>query len=72
MAWEYKIVKGPKERHMNRIITENELARFDKQGWELVTAFTTQRGIVGKGSQEHELIYYIFRRARKRETSPAK
>jgi hypothetical protein len=72
MAWEYKIVQGPKERHLNRIITEDELARFDKQGWELVSAFATQRGIVGKGSQDNEHIYYIFRRPRKRETPPAK
>jgi hypothetical protein len=72
MAWEYKIVQGPKERHLNRIITEEELARFDRQGWELVTAFSTQRGIVGKGSGDNELIYYIFRRAKKRESQPAK
>ena len=65
MAWEYKIVQGPKERQMNRIITEEELAQFDKEGWELVTIFTTQGGIVGKGQQEHEQLYYIFRRAKK-------
>jgi hypothetical protein len=32
MAWEYKVVQGPKERHLNRIITEEELSKFDKQG----------------------------------------
>jgi len=64
MAWEYKIIQGPKERQMNRIITEEELGRFDQEGWELVTVFTTQRGIVGKGQQEHEQLYYIFRRAK--------
>jgi hypothetical protein len=63
MGWEYKIVQGPKERHLNRIITEEELGKFDKGGWELVTAFSTQGGIVGAGSKEYEKIYYIFRRA---------
>ena len=65
MAWEYKVVQGPKDRHLNRIITEEELSKFDKQGWELVTVFSTRGGIVGKGTQEHERIYYIFRRATK-------
>jgi hypothetical protein len=65
MAWEYKVVQGPKERHLNRIITEEELGKFDKEGWELVTAFSTSGGIVGAGTQEHERIYYIFRRAKK-------
>ena len=65
MALEYKVVQGPKERHLNRIITEEELGKFDKEGWELVTAFSTQGGIVGAGSKEHEKIYYIFRRTRK-------
>jgi uncharacterized membrane-anchored protein YhcB (DUF1043 family) len=65
MAWEYKIVQGPKERHLNRIITEEELGRFDKERWELVTAFSTTGGIVGTGTQEYERIYYIFRRAKK-------
>jgi hypothetical protein len=65
MAWEYKVVQGPKDRHLNRIITEEELEKFDKQGWELVTAFSTKGGIVGTGTQEHERIYYIFRRATK-------
>ena len=64
MAWEYKVVQGPKERHLNRIITEEELNKFDKQGWELVTAFSTQGGIVGGGSREYEKIYYVFRRAK--------
>ncbi len=49
MAWDYKVVQGPKERHLNRIIFGEELGKFDKQGWELVTAFTTQGGIVGTG-----------------------
>jgi len=65
MGWEYKIVQGPKERHLNRIITEQELGKFDEGGWELVTAFSTKEGIVGKGTQEHERVYYIFRRANK-------
>ena len=65
MAWEYKIVEGPKERYMNRIITEDEFAQFDKEGWELVTTFVTKGGIVGKGSGDNEHIYYIFRRAKK-------
>ena len=65
MAWEYKIVQGPKERHLNRIITEDELSKFDKEGWELVTAFATRGGIVGTGTQEHERIFYIFRRVKK-------
>ena len=34
MAWEYKIVQEPKERHLNGIIngiiTEEELSKFDK------------------------------------------
>ena len=42
MAWEYKVVQGPKERYLNRIITEEELNKFAKQEWELVTAFSTQ------------------------------
>ena len=63
MAWEYKVVQGPKERHLSRMITEDELSKFDKAGWELVTAFSTQGGIVGKGTQEYEKIFYIFRRA---------
>ena len=71
MAWEYKVVQGPRDRHMNRIITEEELARFDKQGWELLTAFTTQGEIVGKGARAYEQIYYIFRRAKKGEGKPA-
>ena len=65
MGWEYKIVQGPKDRHLNKIITEEELGKFDKGGWELVTAFSTKGGIVGTGTQEHERIYYIFRRANK-------
>jgi hypothetical protein len=65
MGWEYKIVQGPKERHLNRIITEEELSKFDKERWELVTAFTTKGGIIGTGTQEQERIYYIFRRAKK-------
>jgi hypothetical protein len=65
MAWEYKVVQGPKERHFNRIITEEELGKFDKEGWELVTAFSTSGVIVGKGTEEHERIYYVFRRAKK-------
>ena len=63
MSWEYKVVQGPKERHLSRIISEGELAKFDKQGWELVTAFSTRGGLVGMGSQEQERIFYIFRRA---------
>ena len=65
MSWEYKIVQGPMDRGYNRIITEDELHKFDKQGWELVTAFATKGGISGTGKQEHERIYYIFRRAGK-------
>jgi hypothetical protein len=65
MAWEYKIVQGPKERHLSRIITEEELSKFDEQGWELVTVFSTQGGIVGTGTKEYEKIFYIFRRATK-------
>ena len=65
MTWEYKVVQGPKDRHLNRIITEEELGKFDKEGWELVTAFSTQGAIVGMGSQGHERIYYIFRRPKK-------
>jgi hypothetical protein len=65
MGWEYKIVQGPKERHLNRIITEEELSKFDKERWELVTAFTTKGRIIGTGTQEQERIYYIFRRAKK-------
>jgi hypothetical protein len=65
MGWEYKIVQGPRDRHLSRIITEEELAKFDKQGWELVTAFTTKEGIVGTGSKQYERIFYIFRRAAK-------
>ncbi len=65
MAWEYKVVQGPKERHLNRIITEEEFSRFDKERWELVTAFSTKGGIVGTGTQEYEKIFYIFRRAKK-------
>jgi hypothetical protein len=65
MGWEYKIVQGPKERHLNRIITEEELSKFDKERWELVTAFTTKGGIIGTGTQEQERIYYMFRRAKK-------
>jgi len=55
MAWEYKIVQGPKERHLSR----------NEQGWELVTVFSTQGGIVGTGTKEYEKIFYIFRRATK-------
>ena len=65
MAWEYKVVQGPKERHLNRIITAEELSKFDKKRWELVTAFSTKGGIVGTGTQEYERIFYIFRRANK-------
>ena len=65
MAWEYKIVQGPKERQLNRIITEEELGKFDKEGWELVTAFSTKGGSGHEGTQESERIYYIFRRAHK-------
>jgi len=65
MAWEYKIVQGPKERNLNRIITEEELAKFDAQGWELLTGFSL-KGITGSaGMQESERVYYIFRRAKK-------
>ncbi len=62
MSWEYKIVQGPKERKLNRIITEAELAMFDKQKWELVTAFSVQGGTTGRGSGEQSQLYYIFRR----------
>jgi hypothetical protein len=62
MAWEYKVVQGPKDRHLNRIITGEELAKFDNEGWELVTAFSTSGGIVGSGTQVQERVYYIFRR----------
>jgi len=65
MGWEYKIVQGPKERHLNRIITEEELGKFDKERWELVTAFTTKGAIIGTSTQEQERVYYIFRRAKK-------
>ena len=65
MAWEYKIVQGPKDRYLNRMITEDELNKFDNQEWELVTAFSTQGGIVGTGTKELERIFYIFRRAKK-------
>ena len=65
MAWEYKVVQGPMDRSLNRIITEDELHKFDKERWELVTAFSTQGGISGTGTKEYERIYYIFRRARK-------
>ena len=65
MAWEYKVVQGPKERHLNRIITEDELGKFDKEGWELVTVFSTKLGTASTGTQENERIYYIFRRANK-------
>ncbi len=65
MAWEYKIVQGPKERELNRIITEDELNRFDAHGWELLTAFSLGGGQGGTGRQESERVYYIFRRARK-------
>jgi hypothetical protein len=65
MGWEYKIVQGPKERHLNRIITEEELGKFDKERWELVTAFTIKGGTGGTGASEFERIYYIFRRASK-------
>ena len=65
MAWEYKVVQGPMDRSLNRIITEAELHKFDEQGWELVTAFSTQGGISGTGTKEYERIYYIFRRAKK-------
>jgi hypothetical protein len=64
MAWEYKIVQGPKERNLNRIITEEELGKFDAQGWELVTGFSL-RGKTGSTSmQESERVYYIFRRTK--------
>ena len=62
MTWDYKVIQGPKERFLNRIITEEELGQFDKQGWELVSAFSTTGGIVGGGTQTSEHIYYIFRR----------
>jgi hypothetical protein len=65
MAWEYKIVQGPKERELNRIITEDELGKFDAQGWELLTVFSLKGGTSSTGKQETERIYYIFRRARK-------
>ena len=65
MSWEYKIVQGPKERNMNRIITEHELAMFDKQQWELVTGFTAHNSATGRMSAEHEQVYYIFRRSKK-------
>ena len=65
MSWEYKIVQGPKERNMNRIISEEELAMFDNQQWELVTAFSSHNSTTGKFSSDREQIYYIFRRARK-------
>jgi hypothetical protein len=64
MAWEYKVVQGPMDRNLNRIITEDELHKFDEQGWELVTTFSTQGGISGAGTKEYERIYYIFRRAK--------
>ena len=63
MAWEYKVVQGPKERNLNRIITEEELAKFDDGGWDLVTAFSTKER--STDTQDNERIYYIFRRARK-------
>jgi len=65
MSWEYKIVQGPKERNMNRIISAEELARFDEQQWELVTAFSSHGGTTGRVTSDHEQVYYIFRRARK-------
>ena len=65
MSWEYKIVQGPMDRNLNRIITEDELQKFDKQGWELVTAFSTQGGISGTGIKEYEKIFYVFRHASK-------
>jgi hypothetical protein len=65
MTWDYKVVQGPNDRQYNRIITEDELQQFDKQGWELVSAFTTQGGIAGAGAKEQERIFYIFRRAQK-------
>jgi hypothetical protein len=65
MAWEYKIVQGPKERNLNRIITEEELGKFDAQGWELLTAFTLRGRQGSTGTQENEGVYYIFRRVKK-------
>ncbi len=65
MAWEYKIVQGPKERNLNRIITEEELAKFDAQGWDLLTAFSLKATPGGTGTQDGERVYYIFRRAKK-------
>ena len=65
MAWEYKVVQGPKERNLNRIITEEELAKFDDGGWELVSALSTKGRSTGTGTLDGERIYYIFRRARK-------
>jgi hypothetical protein len=65
MTWDYKIVQGPVDRQFNRIISEEELQQFDKQGWELVTAFVTQKGITAVGAREFERIFYIFRRATK-------
>jgi len=65
MGWEYKVVQGPKERRLTRIITEEELSKFDKERWELVTAFSTRGGVIGTSTQEQEMVYYIFRRAKK-------
>lgn len=59
MGWNYKVVQGPMKGYFNRVINEDELESYDKEGWELVTAFTTQGGF--NGAAEHEKIFYIFR-----------
>ena len=65
MAWDYKIVQGPKERNLNRIITEEELAKFDSGGWELLTVFSKKGERTASGTQDNERIFYVFRRANK-------
>jgi hypothetical protein len=65
VGWEYKVVQGPKERNINRIITEDELGQFDKQKWELVTAFSIKGGSSGGSSQDIDRVHYIFRRPNK-------
>lgn len=65
MAWEYKVVQGPMKGYFNRVINEEELNGFDEDGWELVTAFSTQGGF--NGAEEYEKIFYIFRHAKNRK-----
>ncbi len=60
MSWEYNVVQGQMKGYFNRVITNEELNKFDEQGWELVTAFSTTGGV--NGAEEHEKIFYIFRR----------